>query len=67
MINRFLLFQIKVRRASYPDQAGHILDLYCVRLWNATLFCENYTKLYFDAKHLEKGLIMEEGFLVPFF
>ena len=23
-------------------------------------FCENYTKLYFDAKHLEKGLNMDE-------
>ena len=31
---------------------GHILDLYCVRLLNAAPFCENYAKLYFDAKHL---------------
>ena len=37
-------------------QAGHILDLYCVRLSNAAPFCKNYAKLYFDAKHLEKGL-----------
>ena len=36
--------------------AGHILHLYCVRLSNAALFCENHTKLHFDAKHLEKGL-----------
>ena len=36
--------------------AGHIVDLYCVRLSNAASFCENYVKLYFDAKHLEKGL-----------
>ena len=36
--------------------SGHILDLYCVRLSNAAPFCENYTKFYFDAKHLEKGL-----------
>ena len=39
--------------------AGHILDLYfiqyCIWLSNAAPFCENYTKLYFDAKHLEKG------------
>ena len=47
----------------------HILDLYCVRLSNAAPFCENYTKLYFDAKHLEKGLKRMGGvkFLVPFF
>ena len=31
-------------------QAGHILDLYSVRLSNASLFYENYTKLYVDAK-----------------
>ena len=35
---------------------GHILDLYCVRLLSAAHFCQNYAKLYFDAKHLEKGL-----------
>ena len=27
---------------------GHILDLYCVR--------KNFTKLYFDATHLEKWI-----------
>ena len=32
------------------------IDLYCVRLSNTATFCENYAKLYFDAKHLEKGL-----------
>ena len=37
--------------------AGYILDLSCVTLSNGTLFCENYAKLYFDVKHLEKGLI----------
>ena len=36
--------------------AGHILDLYLVRLSNAVSFCENYTKLYFDKKHLKKGI-----------
>ena len=35
-------------------ESGDILDLYCVQLSNAAPFCENYTKLYFDAKHLEK-------------
>ena len=38
------------------ELAGHILDLYCVRLSNAGPFCQNYAKLYFDAKHLEKRL-----------
>ena len=40
---------------------GHILDLCCVRLSNVALICENYVKLYFDAKHLENGLNREEG------
>ena len=35
---------------------GHILDLYWVRLSKAALLCENYAKLYFDTKHLEKEL-----------
>ena len=38
--------------------AEHILDLYCVRLSNAAVFSENYTKLYFNVKRLEKGLII---------
>ena len=46
---------------------AHILDLYCVQLLNAAPFCKNYTKLCFDAKHLEKGLNREVKFLVPFF
>ena len=32
--------------------SGHILDLYCTRLSNAA----PSRKLYYDAKHLEKGL-----------
>ena len=32
------------------------LDFLCVLQLDATPFCENYAKLYFDAKHLEKGL-----------
>ena len=35
---------------------GHILDLHSVQLSNASSFGKNYAKLYFDAKHLEKGL-----------
>ena len=38
---------------------GHILDLYRIRLSNAAPFCENYTKLYFNAKQLKKGLNRE--------
>ena len=29
---------------------------YCVRLSNAVPFCENYAKLYFDAKNLKKKI-----------
>ena len=40
--------------------AGCILDLYCIQycVWlsNAAPSWENFTNLYFDAKHLEKGL-----------
>ena len=39
--------------------SGHTLDLCCVRLSNVASFCENYATLYFDAKHLEKGLNRE--------
>ena len=34
--------------------AEHILDFYCVQLSNAAPFYENFTKLYFDPKHLGK-------------
>ena len=44
--------------------AGHILDLYHVRLSNAAPFCENYTKFYFDAKHKTFGAIFLKK--VPF-
>ena len=46
---------------------GHILDLYCVRLSNTAPFCKNYAKLYFDAKHLEKGLNRDGIFEALFF
>ena len=35
---------------------GPNLDLLCVQQSEAASFCENYEKLYFNAKHLEKGL-----------
>ena len=34
----------------------HTLDLSCAGQSNTAPFCKNYAKLYFDAKHLEKGL-----------
>ena len=46
--------------------AGHTLDLYYIWLSNAASFCKNYTKLYFDAKHLEKGLNRWGRFTCPF-
>ena len=39
--------------------SGPNLDLLCVQQSGAAPFCENYAKLYFDAKHLEKGLNRE--------
>ena len=51
---RFFLIFPNSRQVIY--QAGHILDLCCVWLFNTAPFCENYTKVYFDAKLLEKGL-----------
>ena len=30
---------------------------FCIKKLNAVPFCKNYAKLYFDAKHLEKGLV----------
>ena len=36
------------------NMPGHLLDLYCVRLLKAAVFCQNYAKLFFDAKHLER-------------
>ena len=36
--------------------AGSNLDLLCIQQLDAAPFCENYAKLYFDGKHLEKVL-----------
>ena len=41
---------------SYFISAGPNVDLLCVRQSDAAPFCENYAKLYFDVKHLEKEL-----------
>ena len=41
--------------------ARQISDLYCVRVSNAAPFCENYTKLCFNAKKFKKGLNRGEG------
>ena len=46
---------------------GHMLDLNCIRLLNAAPICGNYAKLYFDIKHLEKGLYRGVKFFIPFF
>ena len=35
---------------------GPNVDIFCVWLSNAAPFCENYAKIYFDAKHLEREL-----------
>ena len=40
----------------YYLQALIYLDLLCVRQLDAAPFCENYAKLYFDAKHSENRL-----------
>ena len=41
-----------------PNQlsTGPNLDLSYICQSDAGRFCENYARLYFDAKHLEKGL-----------
>ena len=47
---------------------GPNLDLLCIQQSDAAPFCEDYAKLYFDAKHSEKGL--DTGWLnfwCPFF
>ena len=52
----FKVVEIMLKYGNLMLPAEHVLDLYCVRLSNATPFCKNYTKLSFDPKHLEKGL-----------
>ena len=47
---------------------GPNLELLCVRQSDAAFIHENYAKLYFHAKHLEKALNRGVvNFLVPFF
>ena len=38
---------------------GPNLDLLCVRQSDAAPFCENYSKLYFNVKHLQNGVNRE--------
>ena len=48
--------------------SGPNLDLLCVQQSGAAPICENYSMLYFDAKHLEKGLNRGRwSFWLPFF
>ena len=42
------------------------LEHLCVWQLDSDSFCENYTKLYFDAKHLKRDEIRGVKFLVPF-
>ena len=58
-----------VLAASMLDaSSGPNLDLLCVQQSGAAPFCENYAKLYFDVKHLEKGLNRSwYNFWLPFF
>ena len=37
-------------------KSGPNLDLLCARQSDAAPFCENYAKLYFNVKHLQKGV-----------
>ena len=41
--------------------SGHVLDLYYIFYTYTVLFGKKYTKLYFDAKHLEKKMNREGG------
>ena len=36
--------------------SGPNLGILCIQQLDVASFCENYAKLYFDRKHLEKGL-----------
>ena len=55
-LHLFKVGEIMLKHGNLMLPPGHILDLYRVGLSNVSPFCENYTKLYFDAKYIEKGL-----------
>ena len=56
------------RGINEKGHAGPNLDLLCVWQSDAAPFCVNHTKLYFDAKHLKKGLNRGwRNFWCPFF
>ena len=50
-----------VRKILTLQFLGPNLDLLCVRQSDDEHFCENFAKLYFDAKYLEKGSFNEGG------
>ena len=57
LLHFFKVGEIMFKYGSLMLPAGHIIDLYCVRLSNAVPFCENYTKFYlFWCKTLKKVL-----------
>ena len=65
-----ILFMHAATQVSAPTMldapSGSNLDLSCVQQLDASPFCKNYAKLYFDLKHLEKR--WNRGtFLVPSF
>ena len=72
LLHFFKVGEIMFKYGSLMLPAGHIVDLYCVRLSNAVPFCENYTKFYlFRCKTLKKVLDRSGRgggvkFLVPF-
>ena len=53
-IPNFSLFHS--RSTMFWKWSGPNLDLTCVQQSDTASFCENYAKLYFGEKHLEKGL-----------
>ena len=61
VIFKVVKYKDRGRRAKLLGNPVYILDLYCVWLSNVAPFCENYAKIYFDAKHLEKRLNRGRG------
>ena len=47
---------MKTEKKQESTLSGPNLDLLIFQQLDADPFCDNYVKLYFDVKHLEKGL-----------
>ena len=73
---RIWFFFLYFKNAATPTLAPTMLDgpsglnvdLICIQQSGSAFFCKSYAKLYFDAKHFEKGL--NKGwwnFCFPFF